>query len=96
MIHGMMHSSRMHTDHSLSWGGLCPRGIRGGVSVQEGSLSGGSLSRGCLCTGGVCPGGYVQRDVCQGDPLPLVNRMTHTCENITLLQTFTGGKNMTG
>ena len=78
-----MHSSRMCTVRcSGRWGGMYPSmhwagGCLLGVSAQGG-----------VCPGGVCPGDSAgmtaQRGVCQTPPP--VNRMTDTCENITLPQ----------
>ena len=93
-----MHSNRMPTARSgteiscqsalyRSGGGLCP---------GKGGLSGGSLFGGGLCVqenlrsgvsvpGGLRPGGSVfSGDLCQGDPLSPVNRLTDRCKNITI------------
>ena len=64
-----MHSSRMHTTHSLPYGGrgsLSRGGLCLGVSVQEFLCPGQSLSRrisvlGGLCPRGLCPGGSLSR-----------------------------------
>ena len=62
-----------------------------------GSLSGGSV-QGVLCLGVSVQEGYLSLSgsLCNRDlhPLPLVDRMTDACENITLSQTsFAGGQN---
>ena len=75
-----MHSSRMRTTRLLTvLGGLHPGGSTqpGGVCIQ-----------GCLPNlGGV----YIQGGWAY--PLPPVNRMTHSCKNITLPQTSLAGGN---
>ena len=64
-------------------GGVCSGGVpgpRGGVMVSApggGAWSGGSALGGCLLRGGFS---------LPGDPPP-VNRITHTCKNITLATT---------
>ena len=67
-------------------GGVCL--VTGGFSLVPGGGSpcwGVLLGPGgvCLVWGGVClvPGGF------SGDPSPPVNRITHTCKNITLATT---------
>ena len=95
-----MHSSRMRTGRSLTvccsvlpgGGGVCsgglpgPRGRGGGDGVCSGgvpglggsALGGVSALGGCLLWGG---------SPCPETPRP-VNRITHTCKNITLATTL--------
>ena len=85
-----MHSSRMRTAHSLT----------ASRSISRGALH----AQGCVCAKGhACWRVDMGGDACPGWCMPMghvchaqfpVNRMTDTCENITLLQTsFVGGKN---
>ena len=88
-----LHSSRMHTAHSLTvspsmlwWGG--GRYLVGGVpGLRVGA---------CLVPGGCLPGsggGPVSQHALR--QIPPMNRMTDRCKNITLPQTsFAGGKNL--
>ena len=59
-----MHSSKMRTGRSLPYGG-------GGYRLLF-TVVGFSVHGGGLCLGGLCLGG----GLCQGDPLPLVDRQT--------------------
>ena len=54
----------------------------GGVCSGRGVSAPGGVCSGGLCSGG---GGVVSKHVLRQTPLP-VNRITHTCENITLPQ----------
>ena len=92
-----LHSSRMHTARLLTvspsmhcTGGVC---VARGVPCRGVSLPGGLLAGGCLARGSPCPGGSACWGVCLlgGIPActeadPPVNRITHTCKNITLPQ----------
>ena len=90
-IQNKMHSSRMHTAHSLLYreglcpgpfcpGPFCPGGLCMGVSVQEVSVQGVSVQEVSV------------RDTWR-DPLPTVNIMTDTSKNITLPPTLFAGGN---
>ena len=76
-----MHSSRMLTARALTIGG-------GGVY-----LPGGVPARGVYLPGGIPAWGVYLPAGVPAQVLPLVNRMTDRCKNITLPQTsFAGGK----
>ena len=67
-----------------AWGGYLPRGMYlpgWGVPAQEGGIPAWEvyLPRGVYLPGGVCSGGALRH-------IPPVNRITHTCKNITLAQ----------
>ena len=84
-----MHSSRMRTGRSLT---VC----RGGLSLSGGPCPGGFPAGASPCPWGVslpggspCPGGVSLPGVgfsLPETPLP-VNRITHSCKNITLATT---------
>ena len=79
-----------------SWGCLLPGGASGlgGVSAPGGCLlpgvgvsaRGGVCSWGGLFLRGVCSWGVVSQHALRQTPPPPVNRVTHTCKNITLAQ----------
>ena len=77
-----MHSSRMRTGRSLT---VCCSLLPGGRCLLRGGVSalGGSAPWVGVCSGGVppCPGGSLYPKT------PPVNRITHTCKNITLATT---------
>ena len=94
-----MHSNRMHnvrcSGHrmpactrqgasawgvSVQWGGVSAQGRLPRGCLPRGVSAGGCLPRGCLARG------CLLRVFCHTHPLPPVNRMTDTCENITLPQ----------
>ena len=72
-----MHSSRMRTNHFSGNPG-------GGLPLGGGCLDG------CLPPGGGCLSVTCYAGL---EANPPVNRMTHECENITLLQTSLAGSN---
>ena len=82
-----------------AWGGLHPGGLPRGICIQGGLPSGGlpgrSSSRG-VCLGGLASSGVFPL-VCLwwgvGQTHPTLNRMTHTCKNITLPQTLFASSN---
>ena len=78
--------------------GVCSRGVSapGGCLLQGGVCSGGVCCGGCLlrgfCSRGVyswgvsAPRGWCGIPACTEADTPPVNRITHTCKNITLTQ----------
>ena len=75
-----MHSSRMRTVRCSSRNCL-PGGCLARGCLPRGCLAGGVFAQGGV---GVCPGGCLPGGACARHPP--VNRMTDTCENITLPQ----------
>ena len=70
-----MHSSRMHTAHSLPSGGISVRGsLCPGVSLSRGLSVQGSLCPGVSLSRGLCPGGSLCGGSLSGRPLLPVDR----------------------
>ena len=84
-----MDSSRMRTIRYSSRLLVSAQGVSAQGCQPRGCLPRGCLSGGCL-PGGVCPGGCLPRGVSAQTPIPLADRMTDACENITLPELRSG------